>query len=77
LWPLQQKGLPWGGLIDYSNDDDSASLLNRNDGLQGDFIISYPGNGGSILVAGGLWQFPRKENKPASAFQRCASEELR
>ena len=42
-------------LMDYSNDENSASLLKRNDSLQGAFQISYAVNGESILVAGGLW----------------------
>jgi len=42
-------------LMDYSNDEDSAALLKRNDGFQGAFQISYSNNGESIWVAGGLW----------------------
>ena len=55
---ITAKRVTMGGPIDYSNNEDSASLLNHSDGLQGDFLISYPGSGGSFLVAGGLWQFP-------------------
>jgi hypothetical protein len=44
-------------LMDYSDDEDSASLLNRNDGPQGVFLISYPGNGWSILVPAGCGNF--------------------
>jgi hypothetical protein len=47
--------------MDYGNDGDSASMLNNSDGLQGDFLISYPGTGGSILVAGGLCNFHETE----------------